>query len=349
MIDILPWHLAPLKELLARGGSIPHALLIHGRNGVGKVEFARELAQSLLCEAPIDGVACGTCPACRWFHDGNHPDFREILPESLLEEAESDDANADADEKDKKKSREIKIDQIRGVADFMTLSTHRDGYRVLLIHPAEAMNLAAANALLKTLEEPASRSVILLVSDQLGRLLATVRSRCQRVLVPTPEPAVALAWLKSQGVAQPDVSLAAAGGAPMDAIRFADADYQSLRSAFIAALGEPDFDYVLTAQNFEKSDLPTLLGWLQTWVNDLVLQKMAGKVQYHQDHVKPITKLANSIELPRVFRFETELRQTRRLINHPLNARLLLEQILIAYKQAISTRQHSSVKSGRMA
>jgi DNA polymerase-3 subunit delta' len=81
MIDILPWQKQPLSELIARGEKLPHALLIHGRGGVGKVEFARALAQSLLCEAPEDRLACGTCPACGWFHEGNHPDFRELLPE----------------------------------------------------------------------------------------------------------------------------------------------------------------------------------------------------------------------------------------------------------------------------
>ncbi|HCG53290.1 MAG TPA: DNA polymerase III subunit delta' [Betaproteobacteria bacterium] len=353
MIDILPWQLAPLQRLISRGDTLPHALLIHGRNGVGKLEFAKALAQSLLCEAPEDGMACGTCPACRWFQDGNHPDFREILPASLTNEADVDnagagaDADADADDKDKKKSREIKIDQIRGVSDFMTLSTHRHGYRVLLIHPAEAMNLAAANALLKTLEEPASRSVILLVSDQLGRLLATIRSRCQRVLIPMPESAVAVAWLTAQGLSNPEAGLAAAGGAPLDAIRFGEADYQAARNAFVAALAEPDFDYVLTAQNLEKSDLPMVLGWLQTWTNDLVLQKMTGKILFHRDRLRSIEKISALLELPRLFRFETELRRTRRLINHPLNARLLLEQLLIAYKQAISSRPNSAPKAGR--
>jgi DNA polymerase-3 subunit delta' len=371
MIDILPWQLAPLQRLISRGDTLPHALLIHGRNGVGKLEFAKALAQSLLCEAPEDGMACGTCPACRWFQDGNHPDFREILPASLSNEADVDNAGADADaddkdkkksreikiddagavadadDKDKKKSREIKIDQIRGVSDFMTLSTHRHGYRVLLIHPAEAMNLAAANALLKTLEEPASRSVILLVSDQLGRLLATIRSRCQRVLIPMPESAVAVAWLTAQGLSNPEAGLAAAGGAPLDAIRFGEADYQAARNAFVAALAEPDFDYVLTAQNLEKSDLPMVLGWLQTWTNDLVLQKMTGKILFHRDRLRSIEKIAARLELPRLFRFETELRRTRRLINHPLNARLLLEQLLIAYKQAISSRPNSAPKAGR--
>lgn len=338
MIDILSWQKQPLSELIARGEKLPHALLIHGRSGVGKIEFARALAQSLLCESPQDGFACGECPACGWFREGNHPDFRELLPESMLDEASTDEVAADADDKDKKKSREIKIDQIRAIADFMMLSTHRDGYRVLLVHPAEAMNIAAANALLKTLEEPAARTVILLVSDQLGRLLATIRSRCQRVLVPAPDTQTALAWLNTQGMSNAENALAAAAGAPLDAIAFGNADYQSARLAFVATLAEPDFDYVLSAQNFEKTDLPSLLGWMQTWTNDLIRQKMLGQINHHRDHARAVEKIARNIDLPKVFRFESELRQSRRLINHPLNARLLLEQLFIAYKQAISSR-----------
>jgi DNA polymerase-3 subunit delta' len=338
MIEILPWQKQPLSELIARGEALPHALLIHGRSGVGKVEFARALAQSLLCEAPEDGFACGECAACGWFCEGNHPDFRQLLPESMVEEAPTDEVVAEVDDKDKKKSREIKIDQIRGIADFMALSTHRDGYRILLVHPAEAMNIAAANALLKTLEEPAPRSVILLVSDQIGRLLATIRSRCQRVLVPAPDTQTALAWLNTQGMSNAEDALAAAASAPLDAIAFGNADYQSARLAFVATLAEPDFDYVLSAQNFEKTDLSSLLGWMQTWINDLIRQKMLGQIDHHRDHARAVEKIARNIDLPKVFRFESELRQTRRLIHHPLNARLLLEQLFIAYKQAIANR-----------
>ncbi len=335
MIDILPWQRETLNALVARGSRIPHALLVHGRSGIGKVQFARTLAQSLLCESPEQGMACGKCHACGWFANGNHPDFRELLPESLTDDDAADETTVDADTKDKKKSKEIKIDQIRGISDFMTLSTHRDGYRVLLIHPAEAMNPAAANALLKTLEEPAARTVILLVTDKVGRLMATIRSRCQRVLVPAPDAATATAWLTAQGVANAADALAAAGGAPLDVIEFANADYQSSRHAFVAALSDAGMDYALTAQNFEKAELANVFMWLQTWVNDVITERMIGVVNHHRDQAKAIARIARQIELARVFRFESELRQTRRLINHPLNARLLLEQLLIGYKQAI--------------
>ncbi len=347
MIDILPWQRDAIVELISRGEKLPHALLVHGRSGIGKVEFARALAQSLLCEAAEDGLACGVCPACGWFREENHPDYRELLPESLADEAATDEAPADAEDKDKKKSREIKIDQIRAIADFMMLSTHRGGYRVLLIHPAEAMNMAAANALLKTLEEPAARTLILMVSDQLGRLLPTIRSRCQRVLVPMPDTAAGVAWLRARGISAPEEALAAAGGGPLDAVAFGDADYQTARKAFVAALAEPNFDFALTAQNFEKSNLTNVLGWMQTWTFDLIRQRMTGRIDHHRDQTAALERIAKSIELPRMFRFEAELRQTRRLINHPLNARLLLEQLLISYKQAISSKQSAGLTGRR--
>ena len=142
-IEILPWHDAALRELLHRREKLPHALLLYGRQGIGKVAFARAIAQSLLCESPDHVVACGVCDACGWFAQGNHPDFRELLPESLTEDEVDADVPADLDAKEKKKSKEIKIEQVRNIADFMTLSTHRDGFRVLLIHPAEAQRPAA--------------------------------------------------------------------------------------------------------------------------------------------------------------------------------------------------------------
>jgi len=341
MIDLLPWHRQPLDELLARRASLPHAMLIHGKQGIGKIEFARAIAQSLLCESPEQGIACNTCNACGWYREANHPDFRELVPENLADDdaadadGSTDTSSATESSKEKKKSKEIKIDQVRELAHFMTLSTHRDGFRVLLIYPAETMNLAAANALLKTLEEPPPRTVILLVTDQMARLLATIRSRCQRILLTPPMVEEALKWLEAQNIVKPEAALAMAGGAPLDAIQFADRTYQTERQAFLGALTDANSDYVAAAQSFEKSDLVNIINWLQTWVADIVIAKLAGQVRHHIDHQKEITRIAARIDLPKLFRYESALRQTRRSISHPLNARLLLEQLLISYQQAI--------------
>ena len=340
MIDLLPWHRLPLDELLARRNNLPHAMLIHGKQGIGKVEFARAIAQSLLCEAPEHGIACGTCNACGWYREGNHPDFRELVPENLADDEADADGSSDMSSttessKEKKKSKQIKIDQVRELSGFMTLSTHRDGFRVLLIYPAETMNLAAANALLKTLEEPPPRTVILLVTDQMARLLATIRSRCQRILLTPPTVEVALKWLEGQNVVKPATALAMAGGAPLDAIQFADRTYQTERQAFLSTLTDAQADYVAAAQSFEKSDLVNIVTWLQTWVADIVVAKLAGQIRHHVDQQKEITRIAARVELPKLFRYESALRQTRRSISHPLNARLLLEQLLVSYQQAI--------------
>ena len=337
MIDILPWHQKPLRELLARRTTFPHALLIYGQRGIGKHEFARALAHSLLCEAPQETIACGVCPACHWLGFGNHPDFRELQPESEQDDelvADADAAGSSDESEPKKKSKDIRIEQIRAVADFMTLSTHRAGFRVLLIHPAESMNAAAANALLKTLEEPPPATAILLVSDQIARLPATIRSRCQRVRVVAPAKAEALAWLASRGVAHGDIALAMAGGAPLDAIENASAEFQATRDAFIKVLVSPDLDYVSAAAALEKTDLPMLLTWLQTWVLDLVLARVAGEARFFADHKSALQRIALRAELPKLFRLDSELRQARRSVSHPLNPRLLREQLLISYQLA---------------
>jgi DNA polymerase III subunit delta' len=334
MIDLLPWHRTPLSALIARREKLPHAMLIHGRQGIGKVEFAKALAQSLLCESPQGGVACGVCGACGWFRERNHPDYRELLPEILLDD-EASEAIEDSATADKKKSKEIKIDQVRDLGSFMSLSTHRDGFRVLLIHPAESMNPSAANALLKTLEEPPARTAILLVTDQLGRLLPTIRSRCQLILVPSPDADDALRWLAEQGIEDAKQALAMAGGAPLDALAFAESNYQAERKAFVAALLDPAGDYSAAAQTFEKSDLNNLITWLQTWISDIVLARFAGNVRHHVDAEKAIKTIAARVDPAKLFRYETQLRQTRRSIAHPLNARLLLEQLLISYQSAI--------------
>ena len=335
-IDLLPWHAAPLRDLLRRRERLPHAILVYGRRGIGKVEFARAMAQSLLCEAADTGVACGACAACGWFSQGNHPDFRELMPEVLSADDADNEAPVSAEDKEKKKSKQITVDQIRELANFMTLSTHRDGFRILLLHPAEALNANAANSLLKTLEEPPPRTLILLVTDQIGRLLATIRSRCQRLLLPAPDEATAVAWLHTQGIAEAEVALGQAGGAPLAAVAFADAQYQAQRKAFVQVLAAADADHLAAAQAFEKSELVNLMTWLQTWVGDVALSRLTGEVLFHRDQAAVISRIAMRIDLPTLFRFESQLRQARRTIHHPLNPRLLLEQLLISYSNAIT-------------
>src|SRR5438105_9376666 len=173
---IYPWQKKAWDELGRYRGQLPHALLLRGREGLGAEALARAFAQSLLCESPqAGGLACGRCPACNWFAQGNHPDFRMLQPESLAPEppAESEEGPA----KKEKKSEQIRIDQVRALQDFLGVGTHRGGLRVIVVHPAETMNPNTQNALLKNLEEPPPGTVFVLVTANAERLLPTVRSR----------------------------------------------------------------------------------------------------------------------------------------------------------------------------
>jgi DNA polymerase III subunit delta' len=331
-----PWHRTELARLVADRGRIPHAMLVHGRAGIGKVEFARALAASVLCEAPRDGLACGSCASCHWFSQGNHPDFREIVPEASLEEEEGAEENA---KPDKAKSLVIKIDQIRAVADFVALTTHRAGYRVLLIHPAEALHPGAANALLKTLEEPPPHTLIVLVSDRPARLLATLRSRCRLLGLSTPPREEALDWLRAQGIAGPETALAAAGGAPLLARDLAEPHEAELRKRVLNELARPGgADPLQFAASVEKASVERFIYWMQTWVQDLVRMRLAGEARHHRDFLPVLRARAKAADLEGLFALDRELAVARGLASHPLNPRLVAEHLLMAYNQAMAPR-----------
>ena len=219
-----PWN-QPILDALKTRERLPHALLLHGPRGVGKLALAERVAQLLLCEhAEPAQRPCGRCDGCRWYLGGNHPDFRRLEPEAIaklpppVEEEEGSEAPA---RRTKQPSLYILIEQVRELASFLNVSSHRGALRVAMVHPAEDLYPNAANALLKSLEEPPSGAIFILVSHRPARLLPTVRSRCVAVPVPIPPRDVALAWLSSQGVTNAERWLAFAGGAPLQALQYA--------------------------------------------------------------------------------------------------------------------------------
>lgn len=328
-----PWHREELERLLAERARMPHALLVHGAAGIGKTEFAQALAAGLLCEAPRGGLACEECASCHWFSQGNHPDYREIVPEIASEDEEP--AEGEPAKADKAKSLVIKIEQVRAVADFVALTTHRAGYRVLVIRPAETLHPAAANALLKTLEEPPPGTVIVLVSHQPARLLATVRSRCRRVALRAPERSVALEWLRAQGVADAEAALAAAGGAPLLARDLAEPAEAELRRRLLAELAKPGgADALQFSAGMDKANVERFIHWLQTWVHDLVRLRLAGDIRHHGEHAAALRGRAKAADLAALLKLERELVAARQLAAHPLNPRLVAEHLLMSYNRA---------------
>jgi DNA polymerase-3 subunit delta' len=330
-----PWHVEALEKLLAARERLPHAVLVHGPAGIGKVQFARSLAAAMLCETPGASLACGACSSCHWFSQGNHPDFREILPEAAAEDEEDEGEATDGARADKAKSLVIKIEQIRAVGDFVALSTHRAGYRVLVLHPAEALQPASANALLKTLEEPPPRTLIAMVSSRPQRLLPTLRSRCRLLALRAPARADALAWLRAEGVAGPEAAIAAAGGAPLLARDLAGPEEAELRRRVVSELARPGgADAVQFAAGVTRATLERTIWWMQTWVHDLLRARLAGDVRHHAGELQALRARARTADLEALFGLDRELAEARRLASHPLNPRLLSEHLLMAYNRA---------------
>ncbi len=350
MSNIYSWQADTWRSLTRSDSARGHALLLKGGRGIGKIAFARNLAKSLLCERPNSAAEhCGTCPSCGWFDQGGHPDFRLIEPESLAaltDESTSDQGgdgqnateSAPPGTKAKKKpSKQIGVDQIRALADLVNMTSHRNGYKIILIHPAESMNPSAANALLKNLEEPPPQTLFILVTHRPQDLLPTLRSRCRQIAMPSPDRATSIAWLKGQGIKDPENSLAAAGYAPLSALEQNDEDYLVQYQSFIRQVGTPGgLNPISLAEEMQRSDLPTAVGWMQRWCYDLMSFRTTGKVRYHLNMLEPIKLLVSEIDPRRIAKYSRGLISTQRLSNHPLNPRLFLEEMLISYAMMVS-------------
>ena len=343
---IYPWQSDIWQRLISGKAQLPNALLLQGRRGVGKLSLGSALAQALLCESPLgSGAPCEQCSSCGWFKAGVHPDFRQLEPEAQSESTDATGETADQGKpSDKKASQYITVAQVRELADFMNLTTHRNGLRVILVHPAEAMNIHAANALLKTLEEPPPGSLFILVSHQPQRLLPTVRSRCQKINAPIPERAVAAQWLREQGVPETDSCLAQAGNAPLAALQLCDEVYQAERGEVFSQLGLPHkLNPLSLAERGEKLGLAWMLDWMQQWVYDLASASLTSRTRYQAEPSSEMIRLAKNINLIELFKFEQELSVVKRTLQHPLNTRLLLEQLLFSYWQLVNRQEATYV------
>jgi len=329
-----PWHEAELGRLLASRGTLHHALLIEGQPGIGKQDFALAVATALLCEAPgPDGRACGTCLACGWFREGSHPDFRWVRPDAS-------DPNFEA-RKDRKPSRQIRIEQVRGIAGFVNIGAHRAGRKVILVEPAEAMNAVSANALLKTLEEPAGDTVFLLVCGRPDALPATVRSRCRRLALATPPAGVAAQWLAGQaGIDAGEAAtwIAAAGGAPLHALRLAEPTGATAHRAVLETLaGIPDIAIVDAAASLHQFDADAWIPVVRAWVTDLARVIGGAPPRFLPGERARLEAVATRTSLDRVLRLEADIAATVVATEQSLNQRLLAEGVLLRCCEAFET------------
>ncbi len=327
-----------------RQDRLSHALLISGCVGLGKLNFAQHFAQRILCVGEGDD-ACGQCQSCHWFRGGSHPDYTVITTEE-----------------DKK---QIGVGQIRELTEALTKTSY-GRYQVVIIHPSEAMNRAAANALLKTLEEPNGQVILLLVCDHPAGLLPTIRSRCQEFRVQQPPEPVALSWLTAELAALPEQTeprskstkpgtalptqhkppnpqtlLAMADGLPMRALRLAESgDWQqqdTIVSEFIHVLNG-QMGALKAAEIWSKQSPKKVLTVLATLVQDLI-RLMTGfndqQIQ-HRHRAAELHKLLQRTELSRLWGFWEEILVVKRraMTNANPNAQLLFESLLLSYSSS---------------
>lgn len=327
--ELLPWQQAAAGAALRARAQWPHALLITGPRGVGKRVLALNFARALLCESPrADSFACGACASCHYIAVGQHPDFQLIEPLAIDDDGEIKVLDA------------IPVGHIRSMRDWVQLTSHRHQAKVAVIVPSESLNTAAANALLKTLEEPPPATYLLLVSHQPGRLPATIRSRCRVLPAPPADTQSAQRWLAEQGIAAPGAVLAQAGGAPLLAVATADASRQDERAVWMRAFAKPKalspVALAIRVESAPKDERKERLGlaidWLVAWTADLGRVLAGGMPARNPDFATELSALAQVVAPVPLFRYHRRLLQQRTLVAHPLQPRLVVEALLIEYR-----------------
>jgi DNA polymerase-3 subunit delta' len=305
-----PWQQSEWQRLCEQleHDKLPHALFLTGPEGIGKRQFASAFARLLLCDAPQQRVPCGACRGCLLNAAGTHPDFVSVMPEDG--------------------SKVIKIQQIRELTDFVANTAQQGGRKLVLIAPAEAMNANAANALLKSLEEPAGRTVLLLVSHSPSYVMPTIRSRCQQIRFPVPPLAQSLAWLANLTAGtDPAPLLQQCGGAPLAALALLGSDRLEQRQKLhndLLALRAQQLSAVDAAQRWNTLEPLDVVEWLVLYLHES--QRSAGA-----DRCPGIVAELAQVPAQRVFRlYDKLLRQKKQLLSgaNP-NKQLVLEELAL--------------------
>jgi DNA polymerase-3 subunit delta' len=220
------------------------------------------------------------------------------------------------------------------LADFFGMSAHQGGRRVIIVHPAEAMNTNAANALLKSLEEPPAGLLFILVTHKPQQLLPTILSRCLSFALPSPDAVSATSWLAGQGVKNPADSLAASGFAPLQAVQLLEQTGGDERDKLLRGVRQPAaMDVFALAETLQKTEQVLVVQWLQQWCYDLAAMKLAGKLRYHPGEEAAIGSLIASVSPLNLARMQKYLQTAKREAQHTLNPKLFFESLLLVYRQ----------------
>lgn len=336
-MSVMSWHEAPWQRLVARaaGGSLPHALLLSGAAGTGKRQFAERFIGFLLCENPAS-APCGSCRSCRLYAVRSQRDPEETRPDGSAAHPHGLPGHPDAkfvgygwNERQKKMYGEIVVDQIRELSQWLHLTPQCGRAQAALIEPAEAMNAAAANALLKTLEEPSAGRHLLLVTAHPARLPATIRSRCQRIEFDAPSVAASLPWLVGHGLGEAEAAAAleAAAGSPGLALAWARDGRGALRQRVaddLRALRQRRAGVAEVAAEWARTEPAARL-----WFASSLVQAEAGALARHERGPLALTATTDLTKLSAWF---DRTNRARDLLRGPVRADLVLVELLMAWQ-----------------
>ncbi len=294
-------------------GRMPHALLIQAAAGTGGEGLALWAAQLVLCVDSAYAAPCGTCASCRHAAEGLHPDLSVVRP---LED-----------------SQQVRIEQIRDLCADLALTSHQGGYRAAIIDPADTLNRFAANALLKTVEEPPPRTLLVLVAAQPSRLPPTLRSRCQRLVIRPPTRAQSLAWLEAaRGPGEWSAVLDVIGEAPLAAAALDPAVIGALRAETRRVLDEVrsgTADPAVTAERWARSELPLRLACIENWLTERIRHGLARADAASELRSRAHMPRRESAINPRVlYELLDEVRELKAQLSTPINRSLVLESLL---------------------
>ena len=324
LLHTYPWHQDQWHQVsqMMRQKRLPHALIIGGVPGLGKLTFAKRLAAALLCQQGERSDACGQCKSCQLLAANSHPDFKLMQPEEL--------------------GKAILVDQVRNIQHAMATTAQQGGARVVIINGAADLNLNAANALLKQLEEPGDNSFFLLLHQWPKMLLPTVRSRCQLLDIIIPRPEQALSWLEEQlpedeknPRATAEKLIALANGGPLKALQLHASKAHELRHQMLVqltAILRGNASTLEVAQSWHKQPLEQMLNWWIEWINDLIKLKMTGNTAHlaNPDIIKLLQAVAQRSSIKAMYRLLHRLTEQLSFINQRrnLNNQLVCEELL---------------------
>lgn len=326
---LLPWQQQNWQQLnhYLQQNRIPQALLISGVRGIGKSNLARQFAYALLCpNRNSDGINCGSCSYCALIKAGNHPDFIEITVED-----------------DKKV---ITINQIRSLIIDSYLKPQFENYRVIVIQPADAMNISAANAFLKSLEEPQERTVFILLTDKPYKLTATIRSRCQKIVASPPDVQSLDTWLYANNLAidaASHINLVKSSILTLKHLEDSNVLKQRLEcfNDWVALAVEQANPAVVAAKWAAYPEIE-LLDWMLSWVVDIIKgeYKVKTEITYNQDFIMSLQKISQQTRQAGLYKLYDQVLRCRQQLSTQLNFQMMLEDILICWQELNWRKQH---------